>query len=126
VPRPSLDHLPRREREVMDLVYRHGEASALEIRQSMADPPSYSAVRALLSTMVDKGLLHHRRESRRYLYRPAVPEQRAKRKALQQLLGTFFGGRPEDLVASLLDPREQQLSDEEIRRIRQLIEDSDS
>jgi len=114
--------LARRERQVMDILYRLGEASAQEILDEMRDPPSYSAVRALLATMIDKGLLLHRKESRRYVYRPAVSEARAKRSALQQLLATFFEGRPENLVASLLDPKEQQLSASEISRIRELID----
>ncbi|BCX46438.1 transcriptional regulator repressor [Haloferula helveola] len=114
--------LARRERQVMDLIYRLGEASAQDIQDELPDPPSYSAVRALLATMVDKGLIKHRKESRRYLYSPAVSEKKAKRSALKQLLGTFFDGKPEKLVASLLDPSEQNLSREEIERIRELID----
>lgn len=114
--------LARRERQVMDILYRLGEASAQEILDQMSDPPSYSAVRALLATMIDKGLLLHRKESRRYVYRPAVSEKKAKRSALKQLLATFFEGRPENLVASLLDPTDQQLSESEIARIRDLLD----
>lgn len=105
----------------MDLLYQLGEASAQELHQALPDPPSYSAVRALLATMVEKGLVTHRKESRRYLYKPSVPEKKAKRSALNQLLSTFFDGRPENLVASLLDPGDQKLSDEEIAKIRKLI-----
>ena len=114
--------LARRERQVMDIVYRLGEASAQQVQEAMSDPPSYSAVRALLATMTDKGLLLHRKESRRYVYRPAISEKKAKRSALKQLLATFFEGRPENLVASLLDPSDQNLSRQEIARIRELIE----
>ena len=114
--------LARREREVMDILYRLGEAGAQEILDEMADPPTYSAVRALLTTMVEKNLIRHRKESRRYLYRPAVSEKSAKRSALKNLLATFFEGRPEKLVASLLDPGDQKLSREEIARIRELID----
>ena len=114
--------LARRERQVMDILYRLGEAGAQEILQEMPDPPTYSAVRALLATMVEKNLLKHRKDSRRYLYRPAVPEKTAKRSALKNLLATFFDGRPENLVASLLDPSDQKLSREEIERIRELID----
>lgn len=117
--------LARRERQVMEILYRRGEATAREVREEMADPPSDSAVRALLATMMDKDLVSHRKESRRYVYRPAVPETKAKRSALQRLLATFFDGRPEKLVASLLDPRDQQLSPEEIHRIRRLIDRND-
>lgn len=114
--------LARRERQVMDILYRLGEAGAQEILDEMPDPPTYSAVRALLSTMVEKDLLKHRKDSRRYLYRPAVSEKKAKRSALKNLLATFFDGRPENLVASLLDPKDQQLSSEEIEKIRELID----
>lgn len=106
----------------MDLLYQLGEASAHDIRRALPDPPSYSAVRALLAVMLEKGLIQHRKDSRRYLYRPAVSEHKAKRSALRRLLGTFFENRPEKLVAALLDPADQQLSDEEIARIRKLIQ----
>ncbi|GAA5482509.1 BlaI/MecI/CopY family transcriptional regulator [Haloferula sargassicola] len=119
---PKNAALARRERQVMDILYRLGEAGAQEILDAMPDPPTYSAVRALLSTMVEKDLLKHRKESRRYLYRPAVSEKKAKRSALNNLLATFFDGRPEKLVASLLDPADQKLSDDEIAKIRELID----
>lgn len=106
----------------MDLLYQFGEASAQEVLRGLPDPPSYSAVRALLATMIDKGLITRRKESRRYVYRPTISETKAKRSALKQLLSTFFEGRPENLVASLLDPADQRLSKEEIRRIRELID----
>ena len=118
--------LARRERQVMEILYRLGEASAQEILEEMPDPPSYSAVRALLATMIDKSLLNHRKQSRRYLYRPAVSETKAKRSALEQLITTFFDGRPENLVASLLDPSDQKLDQAEIDRIRKLIDDSEN
>jgi predicted transcriptional regulator len=115
------DGLSRREREIMDALYRAGEASAHDIRRVMSSPPSYSAVRALLAVMTEKGLIRHRKESRRYLYRPAVSEKKAKHSALRRLLGTFFDDSPEKLVAALLDPADPQLNDEEIDRIRKLI-----
>lgn len=118
----SEEGLSRRERQIMDALYRIGEASAHDIRRVLPDPPSYSAVRALLAVMLEKGLLSHRKESRRYLYRPAVSEKKAKRSALRRLLGTFFDDSPEKLVAALLDPNDPQLSDEEIARIRKMID----
>lgn len=117
----NAESLARRERQVMDILYRKGEATAQEVLDDMADPPTYSAVRALLATMMEKGLVAFRKDSRRYVYRPAVPEKKAKRSALKQLLSTFFEGRPEKLVAALLDPKDQQLSTEEIEKIRKLI-----
>jgi predicted transcriptional regulator len=113
--------LARREREVMAILFRRGEATAKEIQEELVDPPTYSAVRALLATMAGKGLVNTRKESRRYVYRASVPEKKAKQSALRQLLSTFFEGRPEKLVASLLDPKDQALSRDEIRRIRDLI-----
>jgi BlaI family penicillinase repressor len=117
----NAESLARRERQVMDILYRKGEATAQEVLDDMVDPPTYSAVRALLATMMEKELVAFRKDSRRYVYRPAVPEKKAKRSALKQLLSTFFEGRPEKLVAALLDPKDQQLSTEEIEKIRKLI-----
>jgi len=117
------DRVSARERQVMDILFRKGSATAEEVMGELPDPPSYSAVRALMATLEAKGFAKHRKESRRYIYEPAVPEKKAKRSALQRLLATFFEGSPEKLVASLLDPDDQKLSREEIQRIRKLIED---
>ena len=118
----ATDQLSRRERQVMDILFRKSRATAEEVMDELPDPPSYSAVRALLATLENKKLVIHEKESRRYIYLPAMPEKKAKRTALKQLLSTFFQGSPEKLVASLLDPRDQQLSAEEIDRIRKLID----
>ena len=107
----------------MEILFRKGRATAEEVLEELPDPPSYSAVRALLATLESKELVTHEKDSRRYVYLPAVPEKKAKRTALRQLLATFFEGSPEKLVASLLDPRDQQLSSEEIDRIRKLIDE---
>lgn len=107
----------------MDILFRLGKCTAEEVLSELPDPPSYSAVRALLSTLEQKGLVTHSKASRRYVYEPTVPEKKAKRTALRQLVATFFDGKPEKLVASLLDPKDQSLSNEEIERIRQLIHD---
>ena len=106
----------------MDILFRLGKATAQEVLDELPEPPGYSAVRALLATLEEKGLVGHAKESRRYVYMAAVPEKRAKRSALKQLLATFFEGKPEKLVASLLDPQDQQLSREEIAKIRKLID----
>ena len=115
--------ISRRERQVMDILFRLGKATAEEVLNELPDPPGYSAVRALLVTLEGKGLAKHGKDSRRYVYQPAVPEKRAKRSALNQLIATFFQGSPEKLVASLLDPQDQKLSNAEIDRIRKLIND---
>ena len=117
--------LSRRERQVMDILFRLGEATAQKVMDEMADPPSYSAVRAVLATLEGKGLVGHTKQSRRYVFRPTVPREHAKRSALKQLLSTFFGGKPEMLVASLLDPDDQTLSREEIARIRRMIDEAE-
>jgi BlaI family penicillinase repressor len=114
--------LTRRERQVMDILFRKGKCTAEEVLEELPDPPSYSAVRALLTTLEQKELVNHTKDSRRYVYQPTVPEKRAKRTALKQLMATFFDGSAEKLVASLLDPKDQNLSIEEIDRIRKLID----
>ncbi|MBG7608167.1 MAG: BlaI/MecI/CopY family transcriptional regulator [Verrucomicrobia bacterium] len=113
--------ISRRERQVMDILFRKGKCTAENVMEELPDPPSYSAVRALLSTLEQKELVTHTKDSRRYVYQAAVPEKRAKRTALKQLMATFFDGSPEKLVASLLDPGDQKLSKDEIARIRTLI-----
>lgn len=120
--RLEQDQLSRRERQVMDILFRLGNATAEEVLAELPDPPGYSAVRALLATLEGKGLARHLKDSRRYVYLPAVPEKEAKRNALKQLLATFFEGSPEKLVASLLDPQDQKLSAAEIEKIRKLID----
>jgi len=122
VKRFENSQLTRRERQVMDILFRKGKCTGGEVLEELQDPPSYSAVRALLSTLEQKELVSHTKDSRRYVYQPTVPEKRAKRSALTQLLKTFFEGSPEKLVASLLDPDDQNLSTEEIERIRKLID----
>ena len=106
----------------MDILFRRGKCTADEVLEELPDPPSYSAVRALLTTLEQKELVNHTKDSRRYVYQPTVPEKRAKRTALKQLMATFFDGSAEKLVASLLDPKDQNLSKEEIDRIRKLID----
>ena len=120
------NQLSRRERQIMEVIYSRGTATAAEVQEGIPDPPSYSAVRALLAVLEEKGFLKHERQGRRYVYEPTVAPKRAKRAALRNLMGTFFGGSPEKLVAALLDPDEQNLSEDEIRRIRDLIESKEA
>lgn len=117
------ENLSRRERQIMDVVYRLGAASAASVREAMPDPPSYSAVRAQLTILEEKGYLKHEKRARKYIYSPTVAPSRAKRSALRNLLATFFDNSAENLVAALLDPKDQKLSDEEIERIHRLIEE---
>lgn len=107
----------------MDVLFRLGEASAKIIQEQMPDPPSYSAVRAMLAILEDKGAVKHKKQDRRYIYQPTVARPRAQRQALKSLMRTFFDDSPEKLVASLLDPEDQKLSPEEIERIHRLIDE---
>ncbi len=119
-----LPHLSRRERQIMDVIYEKGAASAADVQELLPDPPSYSAVRALLRILEEKGHLRHRNEGPRYIFEPVVPLDTAKTSALQRLLRTFFDGRTDDAVAALLDLSGQDLSDDELGRIERLIEDA--
>jgi predicted transcriptional regulator len=111
----------RRERQILEILYRLGQAPAKEVQENLPDPPSYSAVRALLATLEGKEMVRHSKEGRRYVYKPSITPRKAKRTALDSLLRTYFGGKPENLVAALLDPSEQQLTKKEIDTIRDLI-----
>ena len=113
--------LSRRERQIMEIVYRKGNATAAEIQGELADAPSYSAVRALLRVLEVKGHLRHRQDGPRYLYTPTVPRDRARRSALQRLVGTFFAGSVTDTVAALLDLEPSRLDDDELERLSALV-----
>lgn len=113
--------MSRRERQIIEIIYRLGQATAKEVQENLPDPPSYSAVRALLATLEGKDMVKHSKEGRRYVYKPSITPRRAKRTALSNLLNTYFKGSPENLVASLLDPSDQQLSKKDIDSIRDLL-----
>src|SRR2546430_13821191 len=114
----------RRERETMDVIYRAGRASAAEVLDQLTDPPSYSAVRALLRVLEDKGHLRHEEDGPRYVFLPTVPRERARQSALRQILHTFFDGSTEQAVAALLDLSSTRLSDAELERLSKLIADA--
>jgi predicted transcriptional regulator len=113
--------LSRREREMMDIVFRAGHATATEVMTAMADPPSYSAVRATLSILERKGFLRHESDGTRHVFHPTVDRERARRSALDHLLATFFEGSASQAVASLLERPTRRLSEDELGRIEQLI-----
>jgi predicted transcriptional regulator len=106
----------------MDVVYRLGQASVNEVRDALPDPPSYSAVRAHLGVLEEKGHLRHRQDGPRYLYRPTLSRTRARRSALRRVLSNFFDGSREDLVAALLDDREANVSAAELESLAELVE----
>ena len=114
--------LSRRERQIMDILYRRGRASVAEVLKDLPDPPSYSAVRAMLRVLEEKGHIRHEEQALRYVFTPTVPREKAKRAALRRLLDTFFDGSAERAVAALLDGSAAQLSPEELDRLAQLIE----
>jgi predicted transcriptional regulator len=114
------DPLSRRERQIMDVIWRAGRATATEIHERLPDAPSYSAVRALLAVLVNKGHLRHERDGKRYVYEPLASQEKAGKSALRRLLSTFFNNSPANLVATLLDPKE--LDSDELLRIRKLID----
>jgi len=118
---PKGPGMSRRERQIMDVVYRHGQATAAEVLAELPDPPSYSAVRAILRVLEEKGHLRHDQQGPRYVFLPTVPREKARRSALKQLVRTFFDGSTEQTVAALLDMASSRLSDEELDRLSQLI-----
>lgn len=114
--------LSRRERQILDVLYRMGRASVGAVRDALPDPPSYSAVRALLRILEAKGHVRHVQDGPRYIYLPSVPRDKARRSAMKQLLNTFFEGSAEQAVAALLDMSASELSNEELARLSELIE----
>lgn len=119
---PKRDTLSRREREMMDIVYRKGQATAGEILDAMAEPPSYSAVRATLSVLERKGHLRHEDDGTRYVYKPTVNRERAKASALEHVVSTFFEGSVTSVVAALLERPKKEIPKEELDQLLELIE----
>ena len=120
--RPTQRSLSRRERQIMDIIYRRHQATAAEVLEGMPDPPSYSAVRAMLRVLEEKGHLRHQQQGPRYVFRPTLPRDKARRSALRQLVQTFFDGSTEQVVAALLDGSGSKLSDAELARLARLID----
>ncbi len=112
--------LSRRERQIMDVLFRLGEATAAEVLDALADPPSYSAVRAHLRILEEKGHVGHRKQGPRYVYAPSVAPEKARRSALRHVLRTFFDDSPTAAVAALLDGAD--LDDADLDRLTRLIE----
>lgn len=118
----SLSSLSRRERQIMDFLFGHGRATVAEVLAGIPDPPSYSAVRAMLRTLEEKGHVTHEEAGRAYVYRPTVARDQARRSALRHLLSTFFAGSTEQAVAALLDLSRPRLSAEELDRMARLVD----
>jgi BlaI family transcriptional regulator, penicillinase repressor len=118
---PIHTQFGRRERQIMDVIYRLGRASVTEVRDNLTDPPTYSAVRAMLGFLEDKGYLRHEREGMKYVYLPTVDAKQARRSALQHMVKTFFNGSAAQAAAALIEMNDTQLSNEEIKRLSELI-----
>ena len=117
-----LSTLSRRERQIMEIVYCRGRATAAEIHRELADRPSYSTVRTLLRVLEEKGRLAHESDGPRYVYFPCVPAEKAQRSAMEQLLRTFFNNSAASAMAALLDMSSANLSEPELKRLARLIE----
>jgi predicted transcriptional regulator len=118
----SHQDLGRRERQIMDAVYRLGHATAAQVRDELADPPSYSAVRAMLRLLEEKGFLKHEQDGLRYVFRPTLPRHDARRSALRHLVHTFFGGSSVQAAAALLEMSDGELSEADRGRLAKLVD----
>ena len=116
------DSLSRRERQIMDILYQRGKASASEVREAMEAAPGYSAVRAMLRVLEEKGHVRHQAEGLKYVYVPTVARDKAKRSAVKHVMETFFNGSAEQIVAALLDVASTQLTRGELDRMSEMIE----
>lgn len=114
--------LSSRERQIMDIVYRHGRAAVAEIQAELPDAPTASAIRTMLKRLEEKGYLDHEQEGPRNVYRPTLSRETARDSALERLLRTFFGDSPAEAVAAILDRSAESISDEELDRLEALVE----
>ena len=119
---PDNQSLSRRERQIMDILYRLGSATAAEVKENIADAPSYSAVRALLRILEEKGHIRHAYDGPRYVYAPIVSRPVAQKSALKQIVKTFFDGSASNAVAALLDMSAKDLSDSELEKLAAIVE----
>ena len=119
-PQSHLD-LSRRERQIVDILYAQGHATAAEVQAALPEPPSYSAVRAMLRILEEKGHVRHEQDGPRYIYKPTLPRDNAKKSAMRHMLHTFFDGSAEQAISALLDDHSARLSDAELDRLAGLI-----
>jgi predicted transcriptional regulator len=113
--------LSRRERQIMDILYKRGRATAAEVMQELSGEPSYSTVRTQLRVLEEKGHISHEEDGLRFVYAPAVPRRAARKSALRHLVDTFFDGSAEQVVAAVLGGEAARLSEEELNRIAELV-----
>ncbi len=125
MPESAPLEMGKRERQIVEAIYRLGEASVAEVRAAIPDPPSYSAVRAMLNVLVGKRVLSCREDARRYVYRAVKSKDKVRRSALRNLITTFFAGAPVDAVAALLEESAGTLTADDLQRMKKLIEDAE-
>ncbi len=118
-------HLSRRERQILDVLHAKESATAAEVRAALPDAPGYSAVRALLRILEEKGHIRHRQEGARYIYLPRASRQSASRSAFKRILATFFGGSVDHAVAALLEASDKRLSEAELKRLQEIIKQAE-
>jgi len=118
---PSHIELSRRERQIVDILYSNGRSTAAEVQNALPDPPSYSAVRAMLRILEEKGHVRHEQDGPRYVYLPTVARDNAKRSAMRHMLRTFFDGSTEQAISALLDDASTNLSEAELDRLARMI-----
>jgi BlaI family penicillinase repressor len=118
------DHrdLSRRERQILDILYKHGRATAADVQAALPEPPSYSAVRALLRILEEKGHVRHEQDGPRYMYLPTIAHDNAQRSALRHILQTFFNGSAEQAISALLDDTSGRMSPAELDRLAGMID----
>jgi predicted transcriptional regulator len=122
MPKQAAIHVSRRERQILDILYRRGRAAAAQVLADLPDPPGYSAVRALLRVLETKGHVRHKAEGGRYVYEPTRPRPQAARSALRRVLDTFFDGSAGKAAAALLEISDARLSADEADRLTRLID----
>jgi len=116
--------LSRRERQIMEIIYENKSATAAEVQERIPDPPSYSAVRAMLRILEEKGHLRHEQQGPRYVFMPTVPREEARDSALKRLIRTFFDGSAEGAMAALLDLDDEHLDEDALKRLADRINDA--
>ena len=121
-PAPRHLDVSRRERQILDVLFTRGRSTAADVQAALPEAPSYSAVRALLRILEDKGLIRHEQDGPRYVYVTAIPRDTAKRSALKHIVRTFFDGSTEDAVAALIDGASTGLSTDQLDRLQALID----
>lgn len=117
-----FSELSRRERQIMEVIYQHGSATAVRIHKEMPDPPSYATVRTILRVLETKGHVRHEEVGRKFVYHPTASAKSLRRQALQRLVATLFDGSVEQVMATLLDSSSLKVSDEELERIAKMID----